>query len=716
MGAFKAPLTLPSWKLLANRSRLAGAARELLKWILRFGSYLIRTLAFGWLIDAANLLKKSWALLKEFYAKRDLPHPDKEISVGCITTNHPSVHRPDPCIYSQSFLLQQGLPVTWDNPDIVLRRGGVVVPEGQLQPGTQYDVEITIWNNSYDAPVSGLRVDVSFLSFGVGATSTPIGTAFVDVGVKGSVHHPARVSVPWTNSATPGHYCIQAALSWVDDANPNNNLGQNNVDVAAAASPAQFAFPLRNPFGRTSRFVFTVDTYRLPELDSLRGYAPPEGDASGANPAHRGEASHRHRDSTGMGCDDLARAGHARSRPRGHRASEHHAGASFRRRAAIQSQRLRRWRGRRRSYPSGHQELTRDTAMAFRKYTSCVQPGDYINLSFTAIGFRNIFIMLFTGVFAAFIVWAFVAGPGGLLVAIALVASAVLYLHWWLNGRLICLNKEPCLIGMVRGLSAADPAPWGKMGDDDFSMNVMLAPAPSAFRTDFANDNLPVPPVSDYQGALQGELVSPQPSILAIGRTYVSDEDHLKYMTGLHCEFEGSGIHNLLIWAGIVLALLIAALAVQLAFPGLGWLVTLLILLAIFFGGTGLLTGPFAGPLASGAGHPTDVDEDLKTLTKGDIVVVKGEWIYDLLHIGWNEIHPIKDCCIIAKKADTGMTVGGPWPDGFKTDADVEAMLKRWCPLLDDAHDCEDGGSRDNPAHGWILHPLVDGCREVIIT
>jgi hypothetical protein len=241
---------------------------NLFKWILRFGGYLIRTLAYGWIVDAIDLLKRLWALVKAICAKRDVPHPDEEISVGCVTTSHPSVHRPDPCIYSQPYLLAQGLPVTWDNPDIVLRLGGVIVPEGQLLPGTTYDVEATIWNNSYDAPVAGLRVDVSFLSFGVGAVSTPIGTAFVDLGVKGSVHHPARVSVPWTTPATPGHYCIQVVLTWIDDANPNNNLGQNNVDVAAAASPAQFAFPLRNPFDKPNRFTFTVDIYRLPELDA----------------------------------------------------------------------------------------------------------------------------------------------------------------------------------------------------------------------------------------------------------------------------------------------------------------------------------------------------------------------------------------------------------------------------------------------------------------
>jgi hypothetical protein len=354
--------------------------------------------------------------------------------------------------------------------------------------------------------------------------------------------------------------------------------------------------------------------------------------------------------------------------------------------------------------------------MAYRQYTKCEEPGDFIDLSLNAIGIRNILILFLSGGFVVWILAVFAGGPAGLMFGIAVFLEIVAYLHWWLNGRLICLHDEPCLIGMVRSLSAADPLE--KAGDDDFSMNVMLAPGPTAFRTDFGSPSLPgpPPPVSDYQGALQGELVSEQPSILAIGRAYVSDEDHLKYMTGLHCEFEGSGIHNMLIWAGIVLALLIAALAVLLLAPGLGWLVTLLILLAILFGGTGILTGPLAGPLAAGAGHPTDVDESLRTLARGDIVVVKGEWVYDSLHFGWNEIHPIRDCCVIGKTF-----IGGPWPAdlgnglGLDDDAKVQATLDRWCRMLDDARDCEDGGSRDDPANDWILHPLVDGCRESVV-
>lgn len=355
--------------------------------------------------------------------------------------------------------------------------------------------------------------------------------------------------------------------------------------------------------------------------------------------------------------------------------------------------------------------------MAYRQYTECEDAKDYSDLSFTVIGLLNIIGFLGTGTIVAIIVAAITGGPASLLIAISTFALTLAYLRWWLYGRLICLGGERCVIGMVRGLNHADPIFWGKAGDDDLSMNVMLAPGPSAFRKDFGTPKVPgpPPPVSDYQNALQGEMVSPQQSILDIGRGYVTDEGHSPYVTGLHTEFEGSGIYNLMIWVGIVLALLVAALAVMLlAGPAGGWLVTLLILLAIFFGGVGILTGPLAGEGAAGAGHQTDVDASLAELAVGDVVVVKGEWVYDSLHHGWNEIHPIRDCQIIGK----GMTIGGPWLTdigdglGLDTEKKVKAALTRWCGLLDDGRAAEESGSRDNPANDWILHPLVDGCKE----
>jgi hypothetical protein len=148
--------------------------------------------------------------------------------------------------------------VSWDNPDIVLFRNGVIVPEGNLLPNTEYEIVATIWNNSFDAPVVGMTVDFSFLSFGTGTTLHSIGTKVINLGVKGGINHPAH--------ATAGHYCIQVDLKWTDDLNPSNNMGQNNVDVVSTQSPATLKFDLRNQTGTQATYTFQIDTYVLPTL------------------------------------------------------------------------------------------------------------------------------------------------------------------------------------------------------------------------------------------------------------------------------------------------------------------------------------------------------------------------------------------------------------------------------------------------------------------
>lgn len=220
-----------------------------------------RTLLYGWMLALVAFVRTLVESLKARCRIDRVPHPVKNGGGACLTVSHPAMRLPDPCIYSQSYLATLGLPVTWDNPDIVLLRNGVVVPEHNLLPATLYEIEATVWNNSYNAPVLDLPVVFSFLSFGIGTVENAIATASVDLGVKGGPHHPAKVRVPWTTPATPGHYCIRAELRPVDDANVENNLGQNNVDVALAQSPAHFSFVLRNPFPRELRFRFTVDTY-----------------------------------------------------------------------------------------------------------------------------------------------------------------------------------------------------------------------------------------------------------------------------------------------------------------------------------------------------------------------------------------------------------------------------------------------------------------------
>jgi hypothetical protein len=224
----------------------------------------LKGVAYEWIFAIGRLVRRFCEAVKKLCKTLTLPHPEREdTGPDCTVVDNPSFHRPDPCIYSQDYLLKLGLAVTWDNPDIVLRRNGVLVPEGDVLPDTDHEIEATVWNNSYEAPAVGVSVAFSFLSFGVGAVETPIGTTFVNLGVKGGVNHPASARMPWRTPATPGHYCLKATLGWIDDFNPANNVGQNNLNVVAPQSPAEFRFRLRNSAGKPAEYTFETDTYAV---------------------------------------------------------------------------------------------------------------------------------------------------------------------------------------------------------------------------------------------------------------------------------------------------------------------------------------------------------------------------------------------------------------------------------------------------------------------
>ncbi len=356
--------------------------------------------------------------------------------------------------------------------------------------------------------------------------------------------------------------------------------------------------------------------------------------------------------------------------------------------------------------------------MAFRQYTSCVKPGNFQDLGFTyLIGF-GIVATAMAALIAAVASGAFVAVLVG---AIAAFVVLITFLLWWLYGRLICLDDvDRCVIGAALGRPSSDPA--GKGGDDDSSFNVVLAPSridlfadkdPSS--DDDYSTRLPEPKEHYWANILQGEIVTPNQKILDIGRGYVSDTAHARYVKSIHSEFEGSGIRNLLAWANVVLAVLILALIAS-SVPGLGiFLAVIALILSIFFGVTA-----FTGPL--NPGDPQDVGINQGELVAGQIVVMKGNWVYDSLHTGWNEIHAIHACQIIGETTD-----GKTWPttidapDGtvlqldLGTDEGVKAAIGVWCLAMNQAEDAEEGGNRDDPAQNWVVHPLIDGCSRVII-
>ena len=205
-------------------------------------------------------------------------HEKNRDPAPCTPIDRPEFKRPDPLIYAQFYFMSLGFAVTWDNPDITLevsKPGPVdpvappdpanIVPSGDLKPDTEYDIVARIWNGSTAAPVVGLPVRFSYLSFGIGVASNPIGSSATDLGVKGGANCPAYARIRWRTPNAVGHYCIQVLLDWFDDFNPANNLGQENAQVGVAHSPANLAFRLGNHERTRQTFRFEVDNFAISE-------------------------------------------------------------------------------------------------------------------------------------------------------------------------------------------------------------------------------------------------------------------------------------------------------------------------------------------------------------------------------------------------------------------------------------------------------------------
>lgn len=337
--------------------------------------------------------------------------------------------------------------------------------------------------------------------------------------------------------------------------------------------------------------------------------------------------------------------------------------------------------------------------MAFKQYTKCVEPADFTDVSpenwvgkvLIGFGIAQLLAIVTLAIVAAATP---LSSKPAILLAIILVLEIIAFLTWWLEGRLICLNEKDrncAIIGRVKNHGLSDSF---KGGDDDYTMNIILAPG-------------------------QEYLTTVNPKITAIGRGYTTKE---KYLTMLHCEFEGDGIHKIREYMYVILAMLTAAF--YLPWP-VDFIVALMAILLGFIGGYNNFRSPSN---ASSPGNPLDVNPNLGSLSGGDLVVVKGEWIYDSLHAGWNEIHPVRHCEIIIEResimvseADLGWDdyiVPHPLtgtPMTLEDPANVELYRQKWCGMIKDGEKAEEDGSRYHPQHEWTIHPLVDGCKPPVI-
>jgi hypothetical protein len=345
--------------------------------------------------------------------------------------------------------------------------------------------------------------------------------------------------------------------------------------------------------------------------------------------------------------------------------------------------------------------------MAYRQYTSCVQPINFISAN--VVGYTYLLTIL--GLITAAFISAY-ATPGGsalvyvLPILIALFIALITFLLWWLYDRLICLGGVVCAIGLVEGHN--HPPDLTKAGDDDFTVNIFLAGGPTDINHPkekfWSNANPPL-----------GKFVEENSAILQVGLHYAQDGSDLEHVKMLHCEFEGSGIRNMLVWANLTLALLIAALVLLLAAGPIGYIIATILWILAALLGVGEIINYF-NPL--NVGSPADVDHNKGELNPGDLVIIKGDWIYDSLHVGWNEIHAVHDCQIIIPAA---LNPGGGWPAdigmglGLDSPPRIQEAVDFWCNALDEATIAQENGSQDNPSLNWVIHPVIDGCTEPVI-
>jgi hypothetical protein len=211
--------------------------------------------------------------------QRDL-YPER-IDRPCPPLPESLTRRPDPCIYSQSVLHSQGLPFTYDNPDIWITDPATGAVVTDLKPNTQYVVNVRVHNASID-PAIGVRVALGFLGH-PGADPIPVEQSplggeryqFVDVGGLSSTAtqfnwRSPRVSVHPPLEKDVVIYGLQVRLSHPADANPSNNVGQEHVTVmldnSARLLPGDtfdFSIPFTNPLRHSTRFSFDPDIYSI---------------------------------------------------------------------------------------------------------------------------------------------------------------------------------------------------------------------------------------------------------------------------------------------------------------------------------------------------------------------------------------------------------------------------------------------------------------------
>lgn len=333
--------------------------------------------------------------------------------------------------------------------------------------------------------------------------------------------------------------------------------------------------------------------------------------------------------------------------------------------------------------------------MAYKHYTECIEPSEYTTLNHMLVA---TFQSLLVGATGAAVMWA-ASRPDCKLQLAMVIATAwvIAYCRLFLYQRLICLGGDRDVIGLaVQAYSSA----LTDFPDNDFKINLLLQ------CTEFGDKHEVVKAGTPY-----GFLVGAHEKITTAGLPFKGYEIKDIETETLHCEFEGAGAYVWLLSAEIGFAAAVAALILCVYLPPIPFLheiimiLTLLAILALILGG---LIALGTGGSASDA-NPTLGEIHTNSGDKpegGDILYINGTWVFDPWHDGWNEIHPVKECC----KVDTWR---GNWAGYDCNTPDIILRLRRG---FQEAKDQITQTNQTLPEHKWQIHPDLDGCsREIIL-
>lgn len=228
------------------------------------------------------LLAWLWRIIERLRQEGWRPDQEEEQKDCRVPFPEDLMRRPDPCIYSQFYLTAQGIPVTWDNPDIWVAKAatpGTVEPDSyNLEEDTDYIVFVQVHNAGADLAL-GVRVRLVYRPWSFNSpdlvpveTDTSGDEAFrtINVAPMGSTVTSFKWRTPKVEVGGSAHYCLQAILSHPMDTNTGNNLGQENTQVLdTAGQSARIVIPLHNPGREARRFTITATTYAIEEKETV---------------------------------------------------------------------------------------------------------------------------------------------------------------------------------------------------------------------------------------------------------------------------------------------------------------------------------------------------------------------------------------------------------------------------------------------------------------